>query len=58
MKIISMQPVDSENEEIEFEITTEERDKIKKTMGWKRLTKKRLNKWFLETLNNTLNMEN
>ena len=43
------------NGELEYEIdlTDEEREMIKKAKGWKRLTRKRVQSWFLETFENT-----
>ena len=58
MKVLNIEKIDNGEEIIDLELTIEERNLIKKEKGWKRLTNKRLSVWFIETLENTIELEN
>ncbi len=57
MKVLSVNVLPDGSEEFELDLTDEEREIIKKAKGWKRLTNKRLQSWFIETLENTIEHE-
>ncbi len=53
MEITEIREVDgSDDVEVSFDLTDEERKMIRETKGWSRLTQKRLTEWFIETLEN------
>jgi hypothetical protein len=53
MEILEIKTLPNGDEELSIELTDEERELIKKAKGWKKLTNKRIQEWFLETLMNT-----
>ena len=57
MRILDTKQIDDYNEEFTLELTLKERSLIRKHYGWKRLTKNRIEKWFNETLKNTIKKE-
>jgi len=57
MRILNITSVDDNSEEITIDLTNIERKKIKDHYGWKRLTKKRIEKWFNEIIKNTIERE-
>lgn len=57
MRVLEVRTLPNGDEEFDIELTDEERETIKKTKGWKRLTNKRIKEWFMETLSNTLEYE-
>jgi len=57
MEFLSVKTLPDGSEEFEIDLTDEEREMIKKSKGWSRLTRKRIQTWFIETLENTLDKE-
>ncbi len=57
MKVLSVKELPDGSEEFELELTDEEREMIKKAKGWERLTNSRIQSWFIETLENTIESE-
>ncbi|MBC8550135.1 MAG: hypothetical protein H8D23_10860 [Candidatus Brocadiales bacterium] len=57
MQVLEVKELPNGDFEYEIDLTDEEREMIKKAKGWKRLTKARIQTWFLETLNNTIEKE-
>ena len=57
MQVLEVKELPNGDFEYEIDLTDEEREMIKKAKGWKRLTSKRIQSWFLETLNNTIEKE-
>lgn len=53
MEILEIKTLPNGDEELSIELTNEERELIKKAKGWKKLTNKRIQEWFLEALVNT-----
>lgn len=55
MEILSIKR-DNEGQidELEINLTEEEKDKIKEVKGWDELTQERIEEWFIETINNTV----
>jgi len=58
MRVLNVNTLENGDTEYEIELTDEERKTIKGQKGWKRLTQKRLNEWFLEGIRNTKRLEN
>ncbi|MBC8400903.1 MAG: HEAT repeat domain-containing protein [Candidatus Marinimicrobia bacterium] len=57
MRVIDVKTHPNGKQEFTIDLTKYERELIKKAKGWKRLTNKRLQSWYLETLANTNNHE-
>ena len=57
MKVLEVNELPSGDAEYTIDLTDEERKMIKQTKGWKRLTSKRIQSWFIETLENTIEKE-
>lgn len=57
MKVLEVNELPDGSAEYVIDLTDEEREMIKTAKGWKRLTKKRIQSWFIETLENTIEKE-
>jgi len=57
MKVLNVTELPDGSAAYDIELTDEERKMIRKAKGWKRLTSKRIQSWFLETLKNTIEKE-
>ena len=51
MQVLEVKKLPNGDFEYEIDLTKDEREMIKKAKGWKRLTRKRLQSWYEETLN-------
>ena len=57
MKILKVSPLKEGGELWKVSFSDEEKAMIRKDLGCKRLTKKRLREWFLSTLTNSIEKE-
>ena len=57
MKVLNVTELPDGSAEYIIDLTDAERKMIRKAKGWKRLTSKRIQSWFLETLKNTIEKE-
>ena len=58
MEVLAITELSSGDHQVDLELTEDERQMIREEYGWKRLTNKRIQQWFLNTVQNTIDSKN